>query len=89
MENITIELANQYKAKIKYSVNGSVNVEEVEITPRLEAGDVSYGQDVSVPMGETIGSEATILKYFEDCKIKDEKLFDSFTAAILKRQLEG
>lgn len=87
MEEITVKIIDEYSANIKYNLNGTVEVKSVKITPKLDAGDIGYGQDLKIPVGETVASEATILKYFEDCKIKGIKLFDRFTAAILNQRL--
>lgn len=87
MENITLNIIDEYSAKIKYEMNGALEVKEVKIKPKLNAADISYSCDVSVPVGETIATEPTILKYFEECKIKDVKIFDKFVSAILNRKL--
>lgn len=89
MEKITVKIIDEYSANIKYNLNGTVEVKSVKIEPTLNAADVSYGMDISIPQGETIASQGTLLKYFENCKIKDVKLFDKFTAAILNKKLHG
>ena len=89
MESITLKIDNEYTAKIDYSLNGSLDLDRVIVKPDIAPTDISYACDVSIPEGDTIASESTILKYFQACKISDIKLVDVFTAAILNRKLHG
>ena len=68
----------KYVCWIDYEVRPRANPEilQIEFDPKLYAEDVQYRCDVIVPIGQTIGSYAMVLKYMRDCYIDECSLMD-------------